>query len=85
MHTFTWLAGAVLATVASTAGAQPTPQSHEQHKATAQHQDSASGEKCCCEEMMHKMMMEMMQKHQGKGMGMETPKDAPPAETSPAG
>jgi hypothetical protein len=84
MRLFTWLIGGVLAAAASAAGAQPVPQSHEQHQATGQHQDSASGEKCCCEEMMRKMMMEMMQKHQGKSMGMEMPKDAPPADKEPA-
>ena len=75
MRMFTWLVGGALAVVASTAGAQPMPQSHEQHEATGQYQVAASSEKCCCEEMMRKMMMEMMQKHQG--MGTTTPKDAP--------
>ena len=80
MRTFTWLVGGVLVTAASAIGAQPVPQSHEQHQATGQHDVSASSEKCCCEEMMRKMMMEMMQKHQGKGMGMEMPKVAPPPD-----
>lgn len=45
--------------------AQPTP-AHQQHQATGQHRaDAASDARCCCEEMMHKMMQEMTQKHRG--------------------
>lgn len=75
MSTLIWLAGGALVVAASGAGAQPMPQSHDQHQATGQHEVAGSSEKCCCEEMMRKMMMEMMQKHQG--MGTTAPKDAP--------
>lgn len=78
MRLFIWLAGWLLAVPASTVHAQAVPPSHEQHQATGQHEAPASGEKCCCEEMMRKMMAEMMQKHQGKGM--EMPKGVPPAD-----
>lgn len=75
MRMLTWLIGGALAAAASTAGAQPMPQSHEQHEATGQHPVPGSSEKCCCEEMMRKMMMEMMQKHQG--MGTPSSNEAP--------
>ena len=90
MRMMTCLVAGTLAAAARAAGAQSLPQSHEQHQAAGQHQSSAqhqvagTGEKCCCEEMMRKMMTEMMQKHQGKGIGMEMPKDAPPADKDPA-
>lgn len=45
--------------------AQPTS-AHQQHQATGQHQaDADSDARCCCEEMMHKMILEMTQKHRG--------------------
>ena len=77
MRTFSGFVSAVIAAAASSATAQATPQSHEQHQAAGQHQatgkhEVAKGsEKCCCEEMMREMhkMMEMMQ-HQGMGMNM---------------
>lgn len=78
MRMLIWLVGVLLAVPAGTAQAQPAPQSHEQHQASGQHETPTGGEKCCCEEMMRKMMAEMMQKHQGKGM--EMPKGVPPAD-----
>jgi len=74
MKLATLLAATLLAFGANAAAAQPAPQAHDQHQATATHQATAqqqaadSQKRCCCEEMMHKMMMEMMQKHQGMGM-----------------
>jgi hypothetical protein len=53
---------------ASAAAAQPVPSEHAQHQASGQDPVSPAGQQCCCEEMMHKMMSEMMQKHQGMGM-----------------
>lgn len=64
------LAGPLLVITAG-AAAQTPPSPHQKHEATGQHQVSAqrhaaAGEqRCCCEEMMHKMMSEMMAKHQG--------------------
>lgn len=50
--------------------AQPAPalavQPHQHQEQAPNH--SASDARCCCEEMMQKMMTEMMQKHQGMGM-----------------
>ena len=74
MRAVSWFVSALFAGVASAANAQTPTESHEQHQATGQHQVAGKGEKCCCEEMMRKMMMEMMQKHQG--MGIMAPKDA---------
>lgn len=74
MKLATLLAATLLAVGANAAAAQPAPQAHDQHQATAAHPATApeqvadSQKRCCCEEMMHKMMMEMMQKHQGMGM-----------------
>jgi hypothetical protein len=65
----TWLVGGALAGAASAAGAQPAPQSHEQHQAPRQQQVAAQhqlADRCRCEEMMRKMMMEMQVQ---KGMG----------------
>ena len=61
-----WIAAALLVAAEPNSPAQPG-QSHQQHQASAEHQPAAAtGDRCCCsEEMMHKMMMEMMQKHQG--------------------
>lgn len=73
MSTLSWLVGGALAAAASAAGAQPTAQSHEQHQATAQHEATAQhpvagvAQKYCCDEMMRRMMMDMMQRHQGIG------------------
>jgi len=80
MRIITLLAGGIVAVSATVAAAQAPRQTHQhqgtpQHEATNQHAMAASGEKCCCEEMMKKMRSEMMQKHQGTGMGMQ--KDAP--------
>ena len=74
MKLATLLAATVLAFGANAAAAQPAPQAHDQHQATVPHQAAAheqvadSQKHCCCEEMMHKMMMEMMRKHQSMGM-----------------
>lgn len=76
MRTISWLIGAAVAAAASAVGAQPMPQSNDQHQAipqhqaTGQHEVASGGEKCCCEEMMHKMMMKMQQ-------GMAMPKVTP--------
>lgn len=80
MRAVSWLVGAAFAMAASAAIAQPATESHEQHRATGQHQFADKSDKCCCEEMMRKMMMEMMQKHQG--MGTMAPKDAPQPDKS---
>ena len=77
MRMMTCLVAGALAAAGSAAGAQSLPQSHEQHEAAGQHQPSAqhqvagSGEKCCCEEMMRKMMTDMMRQHQGMGAQMQ--------------
>ena len=80
MRAVSWLVGASFSVVASAANAQPATETHEQHQAIGQHQVADKGEQCCCEEMMRKMMMEMMQKHQG--MGTMAPKDAPQPDKS---
>jgi hypothetical protein len=59
---------------ANPATADPPAQVHQQHQAIGQHQATTPSEaRCCCDETMHKMMMQMMQMHQG--MGMSRPKD----------
>ena len=64
---------APLVLLASTsAAAQPTPSTHEQHQATGQHQQGTkqetakAGEMSCMEMMhdMHRMMAEMHKMHQ---------------------
>jgi hypothetical protein len=69
MRTISLLIGGAMAVVATGVVAQPMPQSHEQHQATGAHQVTDGKEKCCCEDMMRKMMSDMMQQHQGMGMG----------------
>lgn len=73
MRIVAWLVGGAFAVVASAANAQPATESHEQHQAARQYQIADKSEKCCCEAMMRKMMMEMMQKNQGTVT--VTPKD----------
>jgi hypothetical protein len=83
MRIITFLVRAAIAGSATAAGAQATPQGHQhpqqlattQHQGMEQHQMAGTGEKCCCEEMMKKMMSEMIQSHQGMEMHMQ--KDAP--------
>lgn len=79
MTLVTMFAAPMLLFAANAAAAQPVAQSHEQHQASGQHQAAGAQGRCCCEEMMRKMMSEMMQK---KGMGMSQEKanaDQPPA------
>lgn len=67
------LSAALLAPVnpASTAAAEPPATTHQQHQATGQHQRAAHSDvRCCCEEMMHKMMTDMQMHH---GMGTTPP------------
>lgn len=80
MRIVTCLVGGLLVAAPSAAGAEPTAQSHQhesaaKHQATGQGKMNATAEKCCCEEMMKKVISEMMRKHQGMGMQMQ--KDAP--------
>ena len=79
MTPVTMFAAPMLLFAANAAAAQPATQSHEQHQATGQHPAADAEGHFCCEEMMRRMMSEMMQK---QGMGMSQPKanaDQPPA------
>jgi hypothetical protein len=55
--------------VASGAAAQSATPSHEQHQAAGQHPVGKAEERCCCDEKMREMMMNMMQMHQGHQNG----------------
>lgn len=68
MRLFLVVVPGVLAFAATGVSAQPAPSEHAQHQAIGQHQATATDQKCCCEDMMRKMMSEMMQQHQGIGM-----------------
>ena len=75
MRTIVIFAGSLLMAVGTAAGAQPMPQSHEQHQASSAQPEQASVQgRCCCEEMM--------QKHQGTGMSspMSPGQDQPQPE-----
>lgn len=82
MKILTLCTAPALLMAASNAAAQSVPQSHEQHQAAGQAKATDADKRCCCsEEMMHKMMMEMMQKHQHMGMSPSTMK---PDQHAPA-
>jgi hypothetical protein len=66
----------MLLLAANAAATQPAAQSHEQHQASVQHQAAGPEGRCCCEEMMRKMMSQMMQK---QGMGMSQSKADQPS------
>ena len=79
MNKLFMLAGSMA--LASATGALPqTPATpHQQHQAAAEHEQAVAVDShCCCEEMMRKMMIEMMQKHQQMGVAQPTePKPQP--------
>lgn len=70
-------AALLLAGESATPGPAPQAQPHEHQAAGPHRPDTASDARCCCEEMMHKMMMEMMQKHQGMGMAQPANAEKP--------
>lgn len=75
MKIATLLAAPALLFAATTASAQPMPQPHDQREASGQHQSADAQERCCCEEKIRKMTIEMMQKRQGMGTSQSTSAD----------